>query len=132
MFAILKNKGSFELSNNFFVKIRNRRIYKQLLAIIITFAVGYIPFVVYLLWTIISNLPESKTSDKLLDYWFGIFSYICIRFSECLDPFMYSIASSQLRNQVNISIKLFLKTLNCFVIIFINFFKFISSKKSSI
>ena len=109
-----KCKGSFRLSNDFFVVKRNRRIYKQLTAIIATFAAGYVSFVVYLLWTIIANMSESKASDKMLDYWFGIISYLCVRSSECVDPLIYSLSSSQLRNQVVKPVKLIVSPFKCF------------------
>ena len=71
-----------------------RYIFTQLSLIVVAFILGYMPTAVYQVWTIESR---SNTGLELIDYWFGITSYLCLRFSECLNPIIYNLGSSKMR-----------------------------------
>ncbi|XP_076819650.1 uncharacterized protein LOC143465310 isoform X1 [Clavelina lepadiformis] len=71
-----------------------RTVFAQLTVIIIGFMISYVPFSIYLIWA--STVPpESK--GYAVDYWFGVASYICLRTGECMNPFLYNLASTNLR-----------------------------------
>ena len=76
------------------VERRHRKIFLQLGLVILSFMVGYIPSSVYLIWT--TSTPDK---DRHFDYWFGIVSYLSLRFSECLNPVMYNLGSGKLRKE---------------------------------
>ncbi|XP_078486565.1 alpha-1B adrenergic receptor-like [Ciona intestinalis] len=67
----------------------------QLTLIVVSFMIGYIPFTVYCVWA--STTPE-EAKGQSTDYWFGAVSYLCLRFSECLNPIVYLLGSSALRD----------------------------------
>ena len=71
-----------------------RYIFTQLSLIVVAFILGYMPTAVYQVWTIESR---SNTGLELIDYWFAITSYLCLRFSECLNPIIYNLGSSKMR-----------------------------------
>ena len=85
---------------------KEKGAFLQLFLIIITYAVGYIPTTIYLQWA--TSVPSSHYKAEI-DYWFGLFSYLSLRFSECMNPFMYNLGSSNLRQAT----KTFLKKLCC-------------------
>lgn len=71
---------------------RHRRTFLQLGLVVASFMIGYIPTSAYLMWT---SVTENKSIEE--DYWFGVGSYLCLRFSECLNPLMYNLGSNKLR-----------------------------------
>ena len=71
-----------------------RNIFTQLSLIVIAFMIGYIPVTIYLVWT----TANSGASNGEVDYWFGVVSYLCLRLSECMNPIMYNLGSSNIRN----------------------------------
>ena len=71
---------------------RQRRTFLQLGLVVLSFMIGYIPSASYLMWTTVTNSDNVAT-----DYWFGVSSYLCLRFSECLNPLMYNLGSNKLR-----------------------------------
>ena len=87
---------------------RQKKISYQLGLVVFSFMIGYLPVGINALWW-------AMTSDKsLYGYWFGVASYFCMCFSECLNPFMYNLASRKLRTEtktllLKIQNKFFLK-----------------------
>ena len=73
-----------------------RNIFTQLSLIVIAFMIGYIPVTVYLVWTTATS--SADTTDGHVDYWFGVISYLCLRLSECMNPVMYNLGSSNIRS----------------------------------
>ena len=55
---------------------------------------GYMPTAVYQVWTIESRSNIGGESNT--DYWFGVVSYLCLRFSECVNPIIYNLGSSKI------------------------------------
>ena len=89
---------------------RNRRaqnecyIFTQLSLIVVTFILGYMPTAIYQVWTI-----ESRSNTEIkpnADYWFGVVSYLCLRFSECLNPIIYNLGSGKIRKATKKLLKL--------------------------
>ena len=72
---------------------QERTTFTQLCFVNISFIFGYIPITVYLLWT--SNV-NFGSRDRVIDYWFGVIAYICLRISECMNPIIYNLASSNI------------------------------------
>ncbi|CAK8697310.1 unnamed protein product [Clavelina lepadiformis] len=86
----------------------------QLVLIIISFLLGYVPFTAYEFWSV-QNYPQTQLFFRI-DYWFGMIEYIFLRFSECLNPLFYNLGSSKVRGYT----KKFLKEKlchSCFAII---------------
>ena len=73
-----------------------RNIFTQLSLIVVAFMIGYIPSTIYLVWTTATN-GSTEGIDGKLDYWFGVASYLCLRLSECMNPIMYNLGSSNIR-----------------------------------
>ncbi|XP_077967113.1 blue-sensitive opsin-like [Styela clava] len=67
----------------------------QLMLIVISFLIGYVPFTAYEFWSL-QHHPNTRY-HRVFDYWFGMSEYLCIRFSECLNPIFYNIGSSKMR-----------------------------------
>ena len=82
----IKTKTKKQIATN-----RQKKTFFQLGLVVFSFMLGYIPTATYLIWT------TSTSGQPLLDYWFGIGSYLCLRFSECLNPVMYNLGSNKLR-----------------------------------
>ncbi|XP_078485010.1 growth hormone secretagogue receptor type 1-like [Ciona intestinalis] len=77
---------------------RERKIFIQLILIVINFVIGYIPVTAYLMWTTVT--PKcSKSIPYATDYWFGVASYLCLRISECMNPVMYNLGSTNMRKE---------------------------------
>ena len=72
---------------------QERATFIQLTLVNVSFLIGYIPITVYLLWT--SNVATGSR-DPFTDYWFGVVSYLCLRVSECMNPVIYNLASSNI------------------------------------
>jgi len=68
----------------------------QLFSIATCFLFGYIPWSVYEIWSY-GTYPNEQYY-LLVDYWFGFISYICLRFSECLNPIFYNFGSPKMRS----------------------------------
>ena len=88
----------------------NRNAFLQLGLIVLSFSIGYLPISAYYTWTTIT-LPER---NPYTDYWFGVISYMCMRFSECMNPLMYSIGSSKLRVEIKSVLSSFREKCFCF------------------
>jgi len=95
-------------SVNYLQYSREKRIFTQLALIVIAFMIGYIPQSVYLLWTSTWEIKDDSPSCSL-DYWFGVASYLCLRLSECMNPLMYNLGSSNMRH----ASKVFLRKFAC-------------------
>lgn len=67
----------------------------QLMLIALLFLVGYVPISAYEQWSA-QKLPNSYYYLRL-DYWFGMSSYITLRFSETMNPVFYNLGSTKLR-----------------------------------
>ena len=76
--------------------IKDKRAFFQLILIIVAYSIGYIPTTVYQQWT--TSVASSEEKAKI-DYWFGVFSYLTLRLSECMNPLMYNLGSSILRKE---------------------------------
>ncbi|CAK8671109.1 unnamed protein product [Clavelina lepadiformis] len=79
------------------VKSANRRKKEkkaavQLALISTSFLIGYIPMSSYVMWT-----TRVTHKYQLFDYWFHVTAYFCLRFSECLNPVMYNLASTKMK-----------------------------------
>ena len=74
---------------------QERSTFTQLCLVNISFMVGYIPITVYLMWT--SNV-SSDSRYRTTDYWFGVVAYMCLRFSECMNPIIYNYSSGNIRD----------------------------------
>nr|XP_039252630.1 green-sensitive opsin-like [Styela clava] len=79
----------------------------QLGLIVGSFMLGYIPFTVYEFWTL--NNKDTSLEGWKREWMFGTAQYICLRFSECLNPVFYNLASTKMRKET----KKFLKGLDC-------------------
>ncbi|CAK8671111.1 unnamed protein product [Clavelina lepadiformis] len=82
------------------VKSENRRKKErhaayQLALISTSFLIGYVPMTSYMLWTTRSTKKQSFGCG--FDYWFNVGAYFALRFSECLNPVMYNLASTKMR-----------------------------------
>nr|XP_039267545.1 growth hormone secretagogue receptor type 1-like [Styela clava] len=77
-------------------KKKDKQAVGQLILIVLSFLIGYIPFTVYEFWSVQSH-PNTRYY-KVLDYWMGLSEYFFIRFSECLNPIFYNLGSSKMRN----------------------------------
>ncbi|CAK8671110.1 unnamed protein product [Clavelina lepadiformis] len=71
---------------------KEKKIAFQLALISTSFLIGYIPMSSYVMWT-----TRVAHKDPLFDYWFHVGAYFCLRFSECLNPVMYNLASTKMR-----------------------------------
>ena len=89
-----RRKRDFPSKGPAVVERRNRKIYLQLGLVILSFMVGYIPSELYHIWT-----SSTADKDRHFDYWFGMVSYLSLRFSECLNPVMYNLGSGKLRRE---------------------------------
>jgi len=76
-------------------KRKDRQCILQLLLIALCFAVGYTPITAYDAWS--TNSFPNTVYYKKLDYWFGVSGYICLRFSETMNPIFYNIGSPKIR-----------------------------------
>jgi len=84
-----------------------RNIFTQLSLIVIAFMIGYIPVTVYLVWTTATTHQKNDaTYYGSIDYWFGVVSYLCLRLSECMNPVMYNLGSSNIRQATKKLLKL--------------------------
>ncbi|XP_078486566.1 5-hydroxytryptamine receptor 1B-like [Ciona intestinalis] len=79
----------------------------QLGLIVLCFMIGYLPQTVYLMYS--TNTPK-ELNTYYSDYWFGVFSYLCVRLSECMNPVMYNMGSSNIRGE---TVKLWRKLFCC-------------------
>ena len=70
-----------------------RHIFIQLSLIAVAFIIGYVPMGIYRVWT-----TTGDHANQSFDYWFGIVSYLSLRFSECMNPIVYNLGSSKIRN----------------------------------
>ena len=79
----------------------DRAIFFQLSLIVIAFMVGYLPLTIYLVWTSARNSDDFSNSEDAgaVDYWFGVVSYLLLRLSECMNPVMYNLGSSNIRKE---------------------------------
>lgn len=76
---------------------RNKSARLQLRFICGCFVVGYVPVAAYLIWTSSAQAKNSCTT-YLIDYWFGVVAYVILRVSECLNPLMYNLGCTEMRN----------------------------------
>ena len=74
---------------------QERDIFTQLSLIIAAFMLGYMPTAIYQVWTI--DTRSNFGEDINADYWFGVVSYLCLRFSESLNAIIYNIGSGEMR-----------------------------------
>ena len=81
-----------------------RYIFTQLSLIVAAFVLGYIPTAIYQDWTI--ELRSNIGGEGNADYWFGVLSYLCLRFSECLNPLIYNLGSNKMRRATRKLLKL--------------------------
>ena len=88
--SLSPNQVNFKSKNEKSFK-QQKKLTLQLSLVVFSFILGYTPSVIYVIW---STTASRKTS---LDYWFGIGSYLCLHFSECLNPVMYNLGSNKLR-----------------------------------
>nr|XP_026690745.1 blue-sensitive opsin-like [Ciona intestinalis] len=76
-------------------KQKEKQAVLQLVLIVVSFLIGYVPFTAYEFW---STQPRPNTMYyKSFDYWFGMSEYFCIRISECLNPIFYNLGSAKMR-----------------------------------
>ncbi|CAK8674931.1 unnamed protein product [Clavelina lepadiformis] len=73
------------------------KIVFQLLLIVSSFLLGYIPHTAYQFYTT-TRIPTNDV-DEAFDWWFGVAEHICLRLSECLNPIFYNIASRKMRKE---------------------------------
>ena len=95
----------------------NRNAFFQLGLIVLSFAIGYLPISAYYMWSTdvyvyhYKKIVDVDCGDATirvelyqdltyLDYLFSVISYICMRFSECMNPFLYSVGSKKLRVEI--------------------------------
>ena len=81
---------------------QERATFTQLSLVNISFMIGYIPITVYLMWT--SNIT-SDSRNSVIDYWFGVVAYLCLRFSECMNPVIYNFSSGNIRDATRAYLK---------------------------
>ena len=81
---------------------QERATFFQLCMINISFMIGYIPITIYFIWT--SNVSfDSRYS--VIDYWFGVVAYFCLRFSECMNPIIYNFSSGNIRDATKVYLR---------------------------
>merc|ERR1712136_132215 len=97
----------------------NRKAFLQLSLIVLSFAVGYLPMTAYYWWSDkrytgyqyrkygledCGDGPiEVMYYDNYVyqsDYLFAVITYICMRISECMNPFLYCVGSKKLRVEI--------------------------------
>jgi len=84
---------------------RNRNAVVQLALVVVSFLIGYLPHVAYYQTTKHEvnkgeELPEAKWETarrQKFDYWINLSCYFCLRLSECMNPFLYNVASTKMR-----------------------------------
>ncbi|XP_076818862.1 trace amine-associated receptor 9-like isoform X1 [Clavelina lepadiformis] len=74
---------------------REKQAVLQLLLIMASFLIGYIPFTAYEFWAV-QDLPVTPYY-RFADYWFGMIEYFFLRFSECVNPLFYNLGSAKMR-----------------------------------
>ncbi|XP_078481675.1 growth hormone secretagogue receptor type 1-like [Ciona intestinalis] len=82
-------------------EVRRRRkeqqAFVQLYLIVGSFMLGYIPHTAYHIYA--TTTKAVTREDEIFHWWFGMLEYLCLRFSECLNPVFYNLASSKMRNK---------------------------------
>jgi len=81
---------------------QERATFTQLCLVNFSFMIGYIPITVYLMWT--SNIT-SDSRNRYIDYWFGVVAYLCLRFSECMNPVIYNFSSGNIRDATKVFLR---------------------------
>ncbi|CBY12798.1 unnamed protein product [Oikopleura dioica] len=71
---------------------KNRQAVVQLALVVISFIIGYLPNILYFLTT-----EHGKKDGYRVDYWMNLLCYVCLRLSECMNPFLYNVASTKMR-----------------------------------
>ncbi|CAG5113078.1 Oidioi.mRNA.OKI2018_I69.chr2.g7223.t1.cds [Oikopleura dioica] len=71
---------------------KNRQAVVQLALVVISFFIGYLPNILYFLTT-----EHGKKDGYHVDYWMNLLCYVCLRLSECMNPFLYNVASTKMR-----------------------------------
>lgn len=79
------------------IQQRNKSARLQLRLICICFIIGYVPVAAYLIWTSSAQV-KNNCNVYVVDYWFGVVSYLILRVSECLNPVMYNLGCTEMRN----------------------------------
>ncbi|XP_078481740.1 neuromedin U receptor homolog nmur-2-like isoform X1 [Ciona intestinalis] len=82
---------------------KERQAVLQLILIIVSFLLGYIPFTAYEFWG--ANTHPRERYYFLVDNWFGMIEYFCLRFSECLNPVFYNLGSTKMRTYTKTFLK---------------------------
>jgi len=73
---------------------RNQRAVTQLSLVVVSYLIGYLPHIVYFQYT---SHNVSDPAKQRTDYWISMAVYICLRLSECMNPFLYNMASTKMR-----------------------------------
>ncbi|XP_039252602.1 galanin receptor 2a-like [Styela clava] len=94
---------SQDASNSVSRQIKSRRkkdkhIIMQLFLIVGSFLLGYAPVTAFH-WYTGFTIDESNPELNKFDWKFAMVQYILLRFSECLNPVFYNLASSKMRKE---------------------------------
>merc|ERR1711990_146822 len=73
---------------------RNQKAVTQLSLVVVSYLIGYLPHIVYFQYT---SHTGSDAASQRTDYWLSMAVYICLRLSECMNPFLYNMASTKMR-----------------------------------
>jgi len=82
-------------TQNSIKRSKQKMMVAQLLLIVFSFLIGYVPISVYEKWS--AEVTANTPYYKKLDYWFGMTSYMSLRLSETLNPLFYNLGSRRLR-----------------------------------
>ncbi|CAK8674398.1 unnamed protein product [Clavelina lepadiformis] len=93
----LKGRGNDDTSAEKKRRNKENQILLQLALIIASFLLGYVPHSVFQFYTV--RVPSLTHQHRVFDWWFGSFEYFALRFSECLNPIFYNIASRKMRQE---------------------------------
>ncbi|XP_076805299.1 uncharacterized protein LOC143449106 [Clavelina lepadiformis] len=93
----MKKKHQMENSQEQKQQKKEKKAVLQLLLIVGSFAIGYLPHTAF---HFVATTSKPKTqSDLHMQWWFGQLEYITLRISECLNPIFYNLSSPKMRHE---------------------------------
>ncbi|XP_076814285.1 growth hormone secretagogue receptor type 1-like [Clavelina lepadiformis] len=77
---------------------KDKQAIYQLFLIVTSFLIGYVPLTAFHFYTGFT-IDQSNAEINAFDWRFAIVQYIMLRFSECLNPIFYNLASKKMRSE---------------------------------